>query len=505
MKTQESSKQIKVRKSMNTGTLSSLTETFKRFVVQLTTPVNLVPEDGVEYWQDKVLLMIWFVGLLISPIVLIPVFWFFVVGNLQMVVAVDCIVILFGILLLRFRWLPYTLRAITTICVGFLLGLMLCFVAGPFGTRLIWLFIVPVIAALLTNLRISLWVLSANMLTLLGFGLVIHFDLMTWTIQRTSPFPTKDWLVTSTNFLLLSVIIVLSIAYIFRGLDKVLEKEKQISDSHRRNLDELEKTNRQMAAEISGRIKAQEELEQAKVVAESANQAKSDFLANISHELRTPMHHILSYANFGVSRADKVALDKLLFYFSQIRSAGNRMIFLLNDLLDLSNLERNKVEFELQPTNICSLIKDIIAETETDRVDKKIEVKVIEPPFQPVAMCDTQKIKEVVLNLVSNSIKFSLPGGRIDIYFKQGLLLRSNTDVSGIETVIADEGVGIPAAELSHIFEKFSQSSRTRNGAGGKGLGLSICKQIILGHAGDIWAESIPGEGTAIHFTLPLE
>ncbi|MBU2645285.1 PAS domain S-box protein, partial [bacterium] len=246
------------------------------------------------------------------------------------------------------------------------------------------------------------------------------------------------------------------------------------------------------------------ELQAAKIQAEYANQAKSEFLANISHELRTPMHHILNYSRFGLTKFTRVPLEKLIHYFSQIRKTSERLMLLLNDLLDLSKLEAGKMEYQMDRTDLIPLIEEATAEFNMILAEKGITVGIKRPDFITFAVCDRLKIGQVMRNLISNAVKYSPDGSVISIQVKKTALQKANARINGIEVIIVDQGIGIPQNELDLIFEKFSQGSKTKNGAGGTGLGLSICRQIITDHQGIIWADSANENGTAFHFTLPL-
>ena len=228
-------------------------------------------------------------------------------------------------------------------------------------------------------------------------------------------------------------------------------------------------------------------------VAEKANEAKSVFLANMSHEIRTPMHGILSFARFGQQKIETAPKDKLKSYFDEISESGSKLMLLLNDLLDLSKLEAGKIDYDFKETNLLDVAKSISSEMAAfaESKGKKIEIESQSP--EVIGRFDTHRISQVLRNLVSNAIKFSEAGTKIRISFsKEGETVRC---------CVSNRGVGIPEPELESVFDKFTQSSKTRTGAGGTGLGLAISKEIIHQHKGKIWAESELGEN-AIHFRI---
>ncbi len=239
------------------------------------------------------------------------------------------------------------------------------------------------------------------------------------------------------------------------------------------------------------------ELENARLAAEQANAAKSDFLASMSHELRTPMHGILSFAELGIKRMESLSQEKLSQYLENIQTSGNRLLFLLNDLLDLSKLEAGKMRLDIAPLNLVDLVQACINEQAIQLHENQLGCELVTNLSGARCDCDRNRIHQVVSNVLSNAIKFSPEGGRIEI----GL----ESVEGGFRVEVADQGIGIPEAERDQIFDKFYQSARSRNHSGGTGLGLAICREIIELHGGRIWAENNAEGGSRILFELPGE
>ncbi len=246
--------------------------------------------------------------------------------------------------------------------------------------------------------------------------------------------------------------------------------------------------------DVSEFRQAERATREARDAAEEASRAKTEFVANISHELRTPLQSIIGFSELGLVRSG--AQPKLGSMFNDIHAAGQRMLALVNDLLDVSKIESTVGTFHLERTDVRSLVRDVLSELKPllDARQLLVDLQLSEGPL--VAKVDPTRFQQVVRNVLANAIRFSPPG--------ESLAIRGDIDPDNrIHISLSDRGPGIPPAELDKIFEAFVQSSKTKDGSGGTGLGLAICRKILEAHGGEIRAENNPDRGATFHVYLP--
>jgi signal transduction histidine kinase len=241
-------------------------------------------------------------------------------------------------------------------------------------------------------------------------------------------------------------------------------------------------------------------LAQSIIAAYEVDRMKDEFLSVASHELRTPMTIIKSYLYMALNdQKGKLTSDQST-YLNRALLSTDRLIKLVNDLLNVSRIEANRFTLHLQSLDIKSLIAEIIEETTPKFLENKVQL-IFKPPISTLKVfADPDKIREVIVNLLGNSLKFTPPKGKVTISLAK---LKNELVIS-----VSDTGVGIDKANLSTLFQKFgliSSSYVVSKTASGSGLGLYICKSIVELHHGVIWAKSAgKNKGTTISFTLKL-
>jgi signal transduction histidine kinase len=229
---------------------------------------------------------------------------------------------------------------------------------------------------------------------------------------------------------------------------------------------------------------------------ETASRHKSEFLANMSHELRTPLNAIIGFSEVLSERMFGEINDKQSEYLHDILESGQHLLSLINDVLDLSKIEAGRMELNPSEFDLSDAVEHTLllvreranrrAITLTCTIDEQLDN----------IRADERKVKQVLLNLLSNALKFTPEGGRIDV--------RAQAKAGEVEITVADTGVGISAEDQAVVFDEFRQVGSAARKVEGTGLGLSISKKFIELQGGRMWVSSVPGVGSTFGCCLPL-
>ncbi len=227
-----------------------------------------------------------------------------------------------------------------------------------------------------------------------------------------------------------------------------------------------------------------------------ASQAKSEFLANMSHELRTPMNAILGFTEMILDDIYGDVPPEVRGPIQDVRTCGQQLLRLINDVLDLSKIEAGRMELSLTEYSVQEVVETARTSLRALAEEKGLEFTADVQPDIPLAYGDGKRITQCLTNLVGNALKFTKRGG---------VVIGARLEGDQIVYSVADTGIGIPSDQLDHIFGEFLQvdSSISRE-FGGTGLGLSITKTFVELHGGRIWVESEPGRGSTFRFAIPL-
>jgi signal transduction histidine kinase/CheY-like chemotaxis protein len=272
-----------------------------------------------------------------------------------------------------------------------------------------------------------------------------------------------------------------------------------------------------LAAANRSLLEAKETAEQARAAAEEANHYKTRFLANMSHELRTPLNAVINFAHFLADTEYGPVTEQQRMFQSRILYNGEHLLGLINDILDLSKIEAGKMELLCETADLRPLLHGVMSTAVGLTRDKGLALDLEVADDLPPVWIDPTRIRQVLLNLVSNAAKFTAQGGITVRVSAECLVLSSELAESSAATQnsklrtqnfvtisVTDTGIGIPLEEQARVFEEFQQVQDGLSRAyQGTGLGLPISKRLVELHGGRMWLESTPGAGSTFYFTVP--
>ena len=238
----------------------------------------------------------------------------------------------------------------------------------------------------------------------------------------------------------------------------------------------------------------------------AADRSKNQFLANMSHELRTPLNSIIGFSSVLLDNTRDQMAPRMYKFLENIRTAGNHLLELINDILDLSKIEAGKMELRPEWFDLRDTVAAVERVMRGFAADARVHMSMSIPPDIPRVRLDEGRLKQILFNLLSNAVKFSPSGGPVDVIVSALAAERSPIHVDSVRIEVRDKGIGIAEDEISKVFVGFYQSDRSRKaGKGGTGLGLPLTRNFVELHHGTIEVLSRTGEGSSFILVLPVD
>jgi GAF domain-containing protein len=229
---------------------------------------------------------------------------------------------------------------------------------------------------------------------------------------------------------------------------------------------------------------------------EAANRHKSEFLANMSHELRTPLNAIIGFSEVLLDPSLKVTEEEQSQFLTDVLSSGKHLLGLINEILDLAKIEAGKMELQIEPVLLSDILESVQNTMRSLAVRKEINLHVESGELPEPFPMDGARIKQVLLNLVGNAVKFTPEGGRVWV--------RADSEDGAVRVEVGDTGPGIAPEDHERIFLEFQQAGSDAGKPQGTGLGLALARKFVEMHGGKIWVESEAGKGSRFFFTVPI-
>jgi signal transduction histidine kinase/CheY-like chemotaxis protein len=455
-------------------------------------------DQDLQGWRNRLLNALCAVAFWLGVLAVVPSMWGSAAQGHWPLVVTD-VIALAGMGVLNYRRdISYQWRAFAVLCIAYLISVVLLFSIGPLSQ--IYLLAVPVLCTVLIGTMSAMLALLWCSATLFVAGYVGGIEPGMAVVLVA---PLAHWTILSVNFFLVSTVLTVSCTYLLRGLDGALARQRAThARSHeneiryRQTLEAQIVTLHAREADLRASQARQAESLAAQRAAEVSNQLKSDFLAMISHEVRTPLGGVIGMLHSALKDAGLEATTRNKLRLSL--SNAEVLLQIINDILDFTRLEAGKMPLESLDFDLPTLLHDVVSLLGERAETKGIALLAdIDPSLTAWWRGDPTRLRQVVINLVGNGIKFTERG--------EVRISAAEHDGQGIVITVRDSGIGIEAEALGRLFQKFEQAdAATARKYGGAGLGLAISKNIVVAMGGRIEASSEPGVGSVFRVFLPL-
>ncbi len=463
----------------------------KDFIDRRTTPLDLTIDDGIRYWQERLLLILVLVCTFLGFFVYLPSVTLSIKENMWIVAVADTIIYGWMVILFFCRSIPFMVRAVTISLFSYFLGMVLLLTIGPFGGGPVWLFAFPVIVALIQRFRISLIALALNVVTVIVLGILLEFGHLEWNYPSTYPVElwTEIWIVVALNFLLLNSIVTISVVFISGGMQNLLKRQKSTLVSLEEEITER-KLVEQTLRESEERLRQVQKMESIGTLA-----------GGIAHDFNNILFPIVGYTEMLLEDipADSPQRGNL----NEIYTSTLRAKDLVKQILTFSRQDN----IEIKLVRIQPVIKEALKLIRST-IPTSIEIKQYVRKDCGIIKADPTQIHQVVMNLATNAYHaMENTGGELEVSLKESELGEQDLPNPDMEPgtyaclTVADTGVGMDKDVKEKIFDPYFT---TKENGKGTGMGLSVVHGIVKSAGGSIHVYSEPDKGTEFHVYLPV-
>jgi signal transduction histidine kinase len=443
----------------------------RNWIKHKLTPKEFSIEDGLAYWRERIYYSI----ILIITLAAIPGYLSgTLLGIKEGYYNISIInTVVYGCLVFLFLKDPFKLkvRIFLLLSLPFIVGIALLIILGPGGAGLMYLIGFSILSAILLGVPGAIAGMAVHLIACGAIALCLHyFALDDWDI---SLYSTQKWLTVSINSFAVCSVTSLPLSILLKGLEKNISSQNKLQKLLRQKISQLQK---------------------AKMKAENADALKTRFLANISHEVRTPLNVIMGLSDVIKDEMYHTDNERKQF-LNTIQENGRYLLNLIENILDISMIESKQFKYHIQPCNLREMFDEMelmyqVREKEHIDLqfshDKAVNASLIHT--------DETRLKQVLINLINNALKYTYEG-RITVSYR----FRENN----VLFIVQDTGIGIDSENTIHIFDRFTKVNTQNKTNDGTGLGLAIAKNIVEALGGKIWLSSEVNVGSTFYISLP--